>query len=70
MMSPDQEQHLLSLQSECTWLMDQKYRKGQEEHGGNLFDMAPIDLLDNAINEAIDQVVYLITLRQKLKIGL
>jgi len=46
--------------------VDSKYRAGQAEHGGNLFDMITVELVDNAILEAIDQVVYLITLRDKL----
>lgn len=47
--------------------MQRKYEKGALEHGGNLWDMEPELLLDNAIDEAIDQVVYLITLQAHLK---
>lgn len=46
--------------------MQAKYEKGQAEHGGNLWEMPPKDLLENAIDEAIDQVVYLITLQGQL----
>jgi hypothetical protein len=42
-----------------------KYEKGQREHGGNLWQKD--GLLDEAINEAIDQVVCLITLKQQLE---
>jgi hypothetical protein len=66
-MTPQQEEHLLTVIEEFAELVDEKYRRGQEEHGGNLWDLDQIDLLDNAVKEAIDQVVYLITLRNKLK---
>lgn len=42
-----------------------KYRAGQKEHGGQLWTKA--GLLDMAIEEAIDQVVYLLTLKQQLE---
>ena len=51
-------------------LVDSKYRKGQAEHGGNLFDTDLLTLTDWAIDEAIDQVVYLITLRHELEFKL
>ena len=44
-------------------MVDHKYRKGQAEHGGQLW-LNP-SLLDNAIDEAIDQVVYLLTLKEQ-----
>ena len=42
-----------------------KYDAGQKEHGGNLWDKK--GLIDMAIDEAIDQVVYLVTLKQQIK---
>lgn len=65
-MTEEQEQHLLDIKSQFFMLVDKKYRKGQAEHGGNLFDLSPLQLLDNAIDEAIDQVVYLLTLRKQI----
>ena len=68
-MSPAQEAHLQHVKDYVRERMDIKYRKGQEEHGSdgsNLWDVTDIELLDEAINEAIDQCVYLVTLRQKL----
>ncbi len=67
-MTREQEDHLESIKLYFVSASDKKYRAGQAEHGGNLFDMDTIQLLDCAIEEAIDQVVYLITLRQKLAI--
>jgi hypothetical protein len=68
-MTREQEDHLQTIKWYFTTNCDTKYRKGQAEHGGNLFDLTPIQLLDSAIEEAIDQVVYLVTLRQKLSIN-
>ena len=42
-----------------------KYRAGQLEHGGQLWTKPGI--IDMAIEEAIDQVIYLLTLKQQLK---
>jgi len=47
------------------FLYDTKYRKGQKEHGGDLWKKKHI--IDMAIEEAIDQVGYLITLREQIK---
>jgi len=65
-MTEDQEAHLHSIKSEFCYLANKKYRKGQTEHGGDLFSKTARELCDMAIDEAIDQVVYLITLRDKL----
>lgn len=40
-----------------------KYVTGQIEHGGNLWEKP--HMLDNAILEAIDLVIYLYTLREQ-----
>ncbi len=42
-----------------------KYRAGQVEHGGKLWTKPGI--IDMAIEEAIDQVIYLLTLKQQLE---
>lgn len=42
-----------------------KYEKGVEKHGGKLW--LKEDLIDQAIDENIDQMFYLLTLRQQLK---
>lgn len=66
-MLPKHEEHLKHIKSEVVSILDNKYRKGQSEHGGNLWEHQ--GLLEEAINEAIDQCTYLITLRDKLKQG-
>ena len=65
-MTSEQDAHILGLVEEASALMDRKYRAGQAKHGGDLWAMSASELLDNAILEAIDQVVYLLTLRQTL----
>lgn len=59
------EEHLEWLKEEAQKRIDSKYRMGQEEHGGYLPDKE--GLLDEAINEAIDMLVYLLTLKKQLK---
>lgn len=63
-MEKHQEEHLHEIKSQFSSLVDVKYRKGQAEHGGDLMDMGMFKLIDMAIDEAVDQVVYLLTLRE------
>jgi len=65
-MTPEQEAHLGRVKAAFAAKVDPKYRLGQAEHGGDLFRVAPLKLLDMAIDEAIDNVVYLETLRERL----
>lgn len=65
-MTKEQEAHLRRVKKEFCKLTEKKYRTGQRVHGGNLFRMDPSVLLDNAIDEAIDQAVYLLTLKERL----
>ena len=65
-MSPEQEKNLAIIKEHFAVLVENKYRQGDKEHGGDLIDMQPLQILDMSIDEAIDQVVYLITLRRKL----
>lgn len=60
-----QQRHVELIGREFCKLMADKYIKGQKEHGGNLWDKSDGELLDNAIDEAIDQVVYLLTIRAR-----
>lgn len=66
MLSPAQNDHIVDLQREFCLRLRDKYTKGAEEHGGNLKDMPPIQLIENALNECIDQFTYLMTLREQL----
>jgi hypothetical protein len=59
------EQHLARILAEFSLDLDAKYRAGQEEHGGNMWEKK--GMLTHAIQEAIDQVVYLYTLREQMR---
>lgn len=67
MLTKEQENHLSAVLEFLTEALTKKYTAGAIEHGGTLSDMNVDDLLSNAIEEAIDQCVYLITLKQKLR---
>ena len=68
-LSPDQINHINSIAKGFSLAMAQKYANGAVEHGGDLRDMTEDALIDNALSEAIDQVVYLITLKGKRASG-
>jgi len=63
-MNSEQEKNLQDIKTHAMHLIESKYVAGAREHGGNLKDMSRTKLLDEAINEAIDMVVYLLTLKQ------
>lgn len=63
-MTYEQEMHLGRIKSAFEAKVNIKYRKGQLEHGGDLVKMNALNLIDAAIDEAIDQIVYLETLRE------
>lgn len=65
-MTSEQEEHLLDIKRSFALAVDKKYRKGQAEHGGDLVEASRTNLIDCAIDEAIDLYVYLTTLRSKL----
>ena len=69
-MTDAQEKHLARVKDSFCALVDAKYRRGAEEHsqeyGGELLSMPSLRILDHAIEEAIDQVVYLLSLREKM----
>lgn len=63
-MTPRSRRNLGRILREVPKRIEQKYRKGSMEHGDDLFE---IDLVDEAIDEAIDLIIYLYTLRAGLK---
>jgi hypothetical protein len=67
-LSAEQWDHLLKLNSEIADRMVEKYTTGAVEHGGNLWDKGEDYLLDAAIDEAVDQLVYLLTLKHKARV--
>jgi hypothetical protein len=65
-MSKEQEAHLDHIKLNFEQKVDKKYRAGQKEHGGDLIHDNTLSLIDKAIDEAIDQIVYLETIREIL----
>jgi hypothetical protein len=66
-MTPAHEEHLRELQKEIRYLLDVKYRDGNEHHGGFLLEKDPMALADEIIAESIDKLVYALTLKKVLK---
>ena len=65
-MTKEQFRHLARIQDLTIRRIAEKYTAGAAEHTGNLWDQSEIQLVENAIDEAIDQISYLVTLREKL----
>lgn len=63
-MTPEQEAHLKRIKTAFQTKVDVKYREGQKEHGGDLIHNNALAIIDMAISEAIDMVVYLETFRE------
>ena len=59
-----QEDHLANIQQTIGVEIDRKYRIGQAEHGGDLWERVP--LVEDMIEESIDQVTYALTLKSQL----
>lgn len=66
-MTPEQEKHLQFLKDEFCKQLDEKYRKGQEEHGGDIWLKS--GMLKNMTEEILDQWVYAKTLEFQMKEG-
>ena len=64
-MTEQQEEHLKGLQTTLRSKFEIKYRNGQAEHGGNLWERTP--LIDDLLEETLDQVAYAVTLKQQLQ---
>jgi hypothetical protein len=64
-MSPDQENHLASLISWVAENLDDKYRAGQKEHGGNLWEKP--GMLYCLKQEVWDQLSYVFTLDEQIR---
>lgn len=66
-MSAEQRQHVYRVILTTGRAVMTKYSDGAKEHGGsNIWEQTPLELVDNAILEAVDQLVYLMTLKDKI----
>lgn len=57
------EEHLLRIIKGFNARVVPKYRKGQEEHGGQLW--AKSNLLNEALDEVVDLYTYLATIKEQ-----
>lgn len=62
-MTSEQRAHLARILDTFTKDASAKYEAGQTEHGGNLWEKP--GMLEQAIAEAIDMVIYLYTLKEQ-----
>jgi len=66
-MTQEREEHLASLQEEVRVLLGAKYRMGAAKYpGGGLWEKTAKELIEEAIQEALDQITYLLELRKKI----
>ena len=62
-MDHEHEAHLSRVKHQICELIDSKYRRGQAEHGGRLWEKPGI--IENIIEEITDLVVYILTFREQ-----
>lgn len=59
-----QRLHINAITRSFKKLATEKYAKGVKEHGGNLWEVS--GLIDMALDECIDQYIYLTTLKSQI----
>ena len=64
-MTVEHERHLHYIKERINHLITAKYRKGQAQHGGRLWEDR--NVFSDALEEVVDLVSYMITLEQKLE---
>lgn len=69
-MTEEQQAHVDRIKSDFRGKVQAKYANGVKEHGGNLWERDALYLVEQAMDEAMDQYVYLHTLRERLLKGL
>lgn len=66
-MDDRQREHRAKIMQAASMRIHAKYEAGAIEHGGLLSDLSADALLENAIDEAVDQLVYLLTLKDVME---
>ena len=66
-MTPEQELDLKTNNEDFCERADTKYRAGQVEHTGNLWEMGAYQALNNAKDEIVDMWQYVMTIEKILK---
>ena len=65
-MTEEQENHCARLVADFAVAFTDKYRTGQEEHGGNLWEKDPAKMVKEAKAEVLDQWAYLDNLERNI----
>ena len=64
-MSEEHERHLHYIKERISHLLTARYRQGQAQHGGRLWEDR--NVFSDALEEVVDLVSYMITLETKLE---
>ena len=64
-MTEEHERHLHYIKERINHLITAKYRKGQAQHGGRLWEDR--NVFSDALEEVVDLVSYMITMEAKLE---
>ena len=68
MLNKVQKEHLNHILKTTDKLISKKYKKGAKEHKTTLnTDHTSMELIDMAIEEAIDQITYLLTIKEVME---
>jgi len=59
------QEHIKQILNDFSQIASNKYTKGVKEHGGHLWEKK--GLIDMTIEEAVDQVIYLLTLKKQIE---
>ena len=65
-LTKEQLSHLTGIKEDFCSAVDLKYRAGAAEHGGDLLGKSPEELVEMALEEVLDLVVYVLTLRDRM----
>lgn len=65
-MTDRQEEHLKLLLEQVRERMDNKFRRGAVEHASDLMDAGILSVLDEAVDEVVDLLTYLLTMRMMM----
>ena len=62
------EHHLTQIQEAACEAIERKYKDGVEAYRTNLWEMPAMRMVEEGINEAVDQISYLMSLRQSIRV--
>jgi hypothetical protein len=66
-MTEEKEQFMNTLLTQLTIMAEKKFRKGDAEHGSDLENKSILELNEEAMDECIDMMFYLLVQHKKIK---